>query len=777
MEVLTDSQDNLDSQAASKELAIKKRRLADKIATVVVTSGGIAIILSIIAILLFISIEVVPLWEKVKSTITSNFNLNENKSIFLVPPIPASDRIPVALMAKSDIVAIGVEEFREIAYLITDNGVVHFINLENGKNIERIQINNLAGKKITTASGAIGNKNYTLGTADGYVLPITVSFVISFDENQKRNLTPRVKGGEIVLIEPEPIIYAISKENEEGSKSTVAYTKSGKLLLVTFEETESFFGDSELSELRADLTGDLGNKKVTSLALDNYLYNVYAGTSDGKLLNWDIKRNKENPIFQPGIVASDGKNDPITLLNFVLGNRSLIVGDKGGNVSTWFKTKDESNKESLTKVHVLASHTGDVTSSASSPRDKGIITADSKGNIIVHHTTSEQKHLEIKGKGDYIKSVVISPKANGILAITKDNNLFNYSLSNEHPESNFKTLFGKVWYEGYANPEYVWQSTGGTDDFEPKFSLTPLMFGTFKGALYALLFAIPISILSAICVSQFMHPTLRNTIKPVIEIMAALPSVVLGFFAGLWMAPLMEKIIPALIAMPVVITVFTLLSVYIWQHVPRTFKGRVKEGYELFLLIPIIIIGILVSLGINSSLENILFGGNYKEWLYTVLGLQYDQRNALVVGYAMGFAVIPIIFTISEDALSSVPKHLTAGSLALGANRWQTAIRVVLPTASAGIFSAVMIGLGRAVGETMIVLMATGNTPVLDWNIFNGFRTLSANIAVEIPEAPHGGTLYRILFLAALILFIATFLINTVAELIRQRLRKKYGQL
>ena len=143
----------------------------------------------------------------------------------------------------------------------------------------------------------------------------------------------------------------------------------------------------------------------------------------------------------------------------------------------------------------------------------------------------------------------------------------------------------------------------------------------------------------------------------------------------------------------------------------------------------------------------------------------------------MGFAVIPIIFTISEDALSSVPRHLTAASLALGANKWQTAIRVVLPTASAGIFSAVMIGLGRAVGETMIVLMATGNTPILDWNIFNGFRTLSANIAVEGAEAPHGGTLDRILFLAALILFAVTFLLNTVAELIRQRLRKKYGQL
>jgi phosphate transport system permease protein len=143
----------------------------------------------------------------------------------------------------------------------------------------------------------------------------------------------------------------------------------------------------------------------------------------------------------------------------------------------------------------------------------------------------------------------------------------------------------------------------------------------------------------------------------------------------------------------------------------------------------------------------------------------------------MGFAVIPIIVTISEDAISNVPTRLISGSLALGATLWQTALRVVLPTASAGIFSAIMVGFGRAVGETMIVLMATGNTPVLDWSIFTGMRTLSANIAVEIPEAPFGSTLYRVLFLAALLLFAVTFVVNTVAEVVRLRLRKKYQNL
>jgi phosphate transport system permease protein len=155
----------------------------------------------------------------------------------------------------------------------------------------------------------------------------------------------------------------------------------------------------------------------------------------------------------------------------------------------------------------------------------------------------------------------------------------------------------------------------------------------------------------------------------------------------------------------------------------------------------------------------------------------YSQRNALVVGFVMGFAVIPNIYTLAEDALNAVPAHLRAASLAAGATPWQTAMWVILPVAASGVFSAVMIGMGRAVGETMIVVMAAGNTPVLDWNVFSGLRTLSANIAVELPEAVKDSTLYRTLFLAALTLFVMTFVINTLAELVRQRFRKRAFQL
>ena len=220
-----------------------------------------------------------------------------------------------------------------------------------------------------------------------------------------------------------------------------------------------------------------------------------------------------------------------------------------------------------------------------------------------------------------------------------------------------------------------------------------------------------------------------------------------------------------------------ILAAAAWQYVPEHIRHKIPDGWEAALLMPVIILAVAFSIGISAPIENTFFGGNMPLWLSTEMGITYDQRNSMVVGFAMGFAVIPTIFSISEDAIYSVPKHLTTGSLALGATPWQTMTRVVLLTASPGIFSAVMIGLGRAVGETMIVVMATGNTAIMDMSIFEGFRAMSANIAVEMPETEVDSTHYRILFLGALVLFGITFFFNTVAEVVRQRLRTKYSSL
>ena len=350
-------------------------------------------------------------------------------------------------------------------------------------------------------------------------------------------------------------------------------------------------------------------------------------------------------------------------------------------------------------------------------------------------------------------------------------------VANTHPEVSWRALWGKVWYEGRSQPEFIWQSSSASSDFEPKFSLTPLAFGTLKAAVYAMVFAIPVAIFGALYTAYFMHSRLRIYVKPSIEIMAALPTVILGFLAGLWLAPLIETHLIGVLGATLLLPLTFFAAALVWSRVPGALRHRVPDGFEVLLLIPVVCAVLWLAMDLSQPLEQLWFGGNLPRWLTRELGLTYDQRNSLVVGIAMGFAVIPNIFSISEDAIFGVPRQLTTGSLALGATPWQTVTRVVLLTASPGIFSAIMIGLGRAVGETMIVLMSTGNTPIMDASIFTGFRALSANIAVEMPESEINSTHYRVLFLAALVLFAVTFIFNTVAELVRQRLRAKYGNL
>jgi phosphate transport system permease protein len=377
----------------------------------------------------------------------------------------------------------------------------------------------------------------------------------------------------------------------------------------------------------------------------------------------------------------------------------------------------------------------------------------------------------------------IGSKYDRLALLEASGRLTLFALDDPHPEASFRAMFGKVWYEGADRPKYEWQSTGGSDDFEPKFSMVPLVVGTLKGTLFGMLFGVPVALLAALYISQFALPRVRAVVKPLMEIMASLPSVVLGFLAALWLAPLAETRVPSLILIALAIPSAAMVMGLVWERMPAEVRVKVRPGFEFVAFFPVMLFVTWAAWRLGPVFEQWAFSvgdgaggmtGDFRRWWPQVTGADFQQRNSLVVGFVMGFAVIPIVFTITEDSLSAVPPSLRTGSLALGASRWQTALRVILPTASAGIFSALMIALGRAVGETMIVVMATGNTPIMDLNLFSGMRTLSANIAVELPEAPHHGTLYRALFLGAMVLFALTFAVNTVAEVFRQRLREKF---
>jgi len=269
-----------------------------------------------------------------------------------------------------------------------------------------------------------------------------------------------------------------------------------------------------------------------------------------------------------------------------------------------------------------------------------------------------------------------------------------------------------------------------------------------------------------------MHPDLQRLIKPAVEIMAGLPSVIIGFLGGLWLAPVLEQYLPGILLGLIITPVAVIIAGHLVEKYFTRSGGEIY-GKEIFIILPVIVIFFGTSVMFSNEISSVIFNGDFKDFFFTKTGTPYDQRNAIVVGFAMGFAVIPVIFSLAEDALSFVPREIIAGSLALGLSRWQTVSGVVLKAAKSGIVSAVMIGFGRAVGETMIVLMATGNTPLMSLSPFNGFRTLSANIAVELPETAVGSSPYRILFLSALILFIFTFAINILTGFIRGNMRKE----
>jgi len=778
-------------QAAATRLRGLKR--ADRLARYVITAGGIGIVASVLGILIVILAEAWPLFRSPSGRLAATVS----PALPRPEPTPAPAGVakrPVAPSAASLTppapLVLGVDEYQMYAYQVWSNGRIEVFRLQDGAwsrgfdldlgrrepevnpgsrplganatSWLRPQTPDLQGVPLTCASRSLLGDDMAAATADGRVALVHLAFKPVYEAQRLSDLEVAIEPrGTLVVDEQRRSVRRVDyRRDDEGARVVAAQVADDEVVVLVAGEEER----------RHRLTVAPG-EGVTALALGGTRA-LAVGTSQGQVYTWDLSQEP------PRLTNVSPVGSEVTALAWALGDVTLLVGTQQGEVSGWFSVRlqEDDTEQAMVRAHAFPATGSPVATLVGSTRDKSFLALHADGALLLHFLTSERTLLRL-ATGATARSVLLTPKNDGILVAQPDGAVQRFEISVPHPEVTWRTLFGKVWYEGYRQPEYVWQSTGATNDFETKFSLVPLVFGTLKGTFYALLFAIPLAVLGALYTSQFVHPSIRAKVKPTVEVMAALPSVVIGFVAGLYLAPLVERVVVGVLLMGVLLPAFGTAGVLLWNRLPTRMLRKLKPGLELALILPLLMLAAWVSLALGPVLEAWLFSGDFRLWLASALGLAYDQRNSLVVGLAMGFAVIPIIFTIADDALSAVPSSLTAGSLAVGASRWQTALRVVLPTASPGIFSAVMIGFGRAVGETMIVLMATGNTPVLDWSIFNGMRTLSANTAVEIPEAPYGGTLYRILFLSAALLFMMTFAVNTVAEVIRQRLRERYRAL
>ncbi len=852
-------------------------KIIDAIAKYVICIGGIGVTIAFTVIIGFLVWVAVPLFY--------GATLEQTRVVDLA----SADR------ATTQPLAMGVDDGLLSAWVLYDDGRFNTYRLGSAQSKagggELISSVSITDKKITALSNTRGE--VAVGHADGTVQVGRISqSTVSIQpdkipaEHQKAEPgTTFVLGDAIVNVIAHSEFRAIRTKCELGESMTIGSGASSPVRLVDYFFTDRLEAVTALREdgqlvyatiskrenmMTGEITTTLDNKMLevppkngdapSSLVMGLNAQMIYVIYADGTAIRYNLT-NPEKPFIGETVRLIDPKqNATISSVRMLLGNLTLIVADSTGGVAGWFPAPDAAEKRDelgLTLAHVLTPQVSPVVAIGTSTRDRQFVTADAKGNVVVRHmtsgTTQGSAHIESSSP---IKLVALSPKTDAVVTLDAARKLTVLDLDNPHPEGSFAQLFMPLHYEGYAKPGHVYQSSAGSDDAEPKLGMVPLIFGTIKATFYAMLFAVPVAIMAAIYSSEFMQPQVRAVVKPVIELMSSLPSVVLGFIGALIFAPFVENTVVAILLSFLILPLTVVIFGFFWQFVPPHVAVQVPAWLRFATLFPLAGGALWACFLLGPIVENVLFFGDFQAWLggrigspmpgwivllspvlvllvtllfnqylrphlslyrpnaslpiwlveivrYVLtlslaIGLAYVaalimtkaghdlrgtlvggyvQRNSLIVGMLMGFAIIPIIFTVSEDALSSVPNTLRSAALGAGATPWQTAIRVVLPVATSGIFSACMIGFGRAAGETMIVLMASGRTPIMDVNIFNGLSALSANIATELSEAPVNSTHYRVLFVSALVLFVLTFIVNTTAEVIRLRFRKRAYQL
>lgn len=841
----------------------------ERIARSVISVGGLLVIVAVFGIMVFLFQVAVPLFQGGELVRQVRHQI---------------DPKPLAWL--------NADEFQSLATRVSADGRVTTFHIATGRLIREAAFD-LGGETATAVGGTLERDRVAFGFSNGTVRFARVGFDVG--TVQRRNapadlvrlndrdflsgetiFTPVRTGdfrtvqavttvAEPIRISQRPIIALDYRVGGTVERPTIAFVTVDEAGIARFSRSvvqrNLLTGAERVRTTTTDLPALPEGTQVTAALISTSADRVVISSRDGYIYRYDLRDSARPTLAERRRVFPDGV--AVTAIAFLNGEQTLIVGGSNGAVDAFFRLQRPGVQTmdgfELVRARVHEPQPAAIIDIAAGQRDKSFATTDAEGRVWYRHSTSDQVLFRFARSGDAATTsqAIVYPRGDGILKVDERGTVDSWTVHEPHREITWRVLFGRVWYEGYDAPGFTWQSTAGSDTFEAKFSLVPLIFGTLKATFYAMLFGLPISLMAAIYTSEFLHRSVRATVKPVMEMMESLPTVVLGFVAALVLAPFVEEWIAAVLLAFIAVPLGLLLGAHLWQMLPTQWALRF-DGIPKFTLMGVVIcVTAWLAYQVGPVFEAVLFGGDFKAWvngdfgtgtpfmtfllwplsavltgmafrrfaghhlrdrvrasarpkagqllftkwvgvtvvslvvawlvasLLTLIGFDprggivdtYAQRNALVVGFIMGFAVIPNIYTLAEDALNAVPAHLRSASLACGATPWQTALWVILPTAASGVFSASMIGMGRAVGETMIVVMAAGNTPIMEWNIFSGLRTLSANIAIELPEAVKDETNYRVLFLAALTLFVMTFIINTFAELIRQRFRKRAFQL
>lgn len=726
-----------------------RRKLADRIAAQVVGLGGLGVVLAVFFIAFYLIKEAAPLMAEPE--------LGADGPSLTAPP---------AMIG-------GAEMFTDASWRIFPDGRLQLHSFRNGELIEELSPLGLEeGELLAETKLTVDQKSLIFATTQGRIGMLDLKFVTSFEGETANAESRRQAFGELGVfwfVEEAQADIPIALDALHGDAEArlnawaVASYADGRVVLWRAQPRYNALEDATTWRMRS--REHQFEQPASSLVLferGRFLASV------GDMVHGMGPADKFAGIDLLGAESAGGQ---VVVGRELIGRGSAIFGTEDGVLSRWLLQPTlEQDAIAPIRIHEYSTRVPELVDIHPSARQR-VFFAQGKDTILVGQGTAGTSLTSFK-LGSGIAWMNIAPREDYVLVARTDSSFEAIPLDLGFPEVTSETLFGKLTYEGLPEPAYTWQSTGGSDEYEPKISLVPLIIGTIKGTIWALLPSIPLAVAGALYCARFLRGRTREVLKPFVELLAGIPSVILGFVGGLYLAPALEDRLLALFLLPLVLAAATMGMGWMWARMPLRKRQRLHEGTAVFSLVPVYFILGGAVLWMVPGIEQFLFDASFSRWSVETFDIPYEQKNAVVVGLAMGFAVTPLIFTLAEDAFRNVPQTLADASLALGATPWQTARRVIEPPARPGVIAAIMLGLGRAVGETMIVLMATGGTAITEWNPLQGFRALSANLATELPEAPKGDSLYRTLFLSALLLFALTFVINTLAEYVRVRGRK-----
>ncbi|MCC5979319.1 MAG: hypothetical protein JJU21_14755, partial [Salinarimonas sp.] len=603
----------------------------ERIARSVITVGGLMVIVAVAGIMIFLVQVVMPLMAGGQVEGNVRYQLDTDQ----------------------DTIWVNGDEFQTLGGVVGADGRVIIYHIPSGTEVDRGAFD-FNGAAVTSVSGTLDRDQIAFGFDDGAVRFATLGFtssatsrramppedqLIRLDDRDRmldgrvftqvgtgdfRTLAAEIEIGEATQISEHPIIAIDYRVGGTVERPTIAFAtvdseNQGRVSRSRVQRN-MMTGEETITTTTVELPSmDLEpGVAVTGILMSGTADRAIVSTDDGLVYRYDL-RDFNNPTLAERRRVSP-PDVAVTAMTLLGGEQSLVVGGEDGSVSVFFRLQragaDTADGFELVRARDHRAMPAAVVDLSEARRQKEFSAVDAEGNVWVYHSTSDQILFEFARGGDVNtdSTAMIFPRSDGVMLVSQGGEVEAWQYRVPHPEVTWRVLFGEIWYEGYERPDFVWQSTAGTDLAEPKYSLVPLIFGTIKAAFYAMLFATPIALMAATYTSEFVHGRVRATVKPMMEMMESLPTVVLGFVAALVLAPIVEEWIGAVLLGFIAVPLGLMLGAFIWQSLPTRIVLK-YDGMPKFILMGVtLIVFTWLAYNLGPLFEQTLFYGDFKAW-------------------------------------------------------------------------------------------------------------------------------------------------------------------